>query len=104
MEWVGSKSSAWLLVLAHRLAEVLEVSTAEVPVGSGFEAHRRRLVEGIGEEVGGVDLLDRDAVGHHVCTDDNNAAPESAREKHKGRAHQQLDQRQRHKRERHQVK
>ena len=57
---------------AHRLAEVLEISAAEVPVGSGFEAHGRRLVEGIGEEVGGVDLLDRDAVGHHVCTDDSN--------------------------------
>ena len=79
---------------AHRLAEVLEVSAAEVPVGSGFEAHGRRLVEGIGEEVGGVDLLDRDAVGHHVCTDDNNAAPESAREKHlSARVHQQLDRR-----------
>ena len=72
MESVGSKSSAWLLVLAHRLAEVLEVSAAEVPVRAGFEAHGRGLVEGIGEEVGGVDLLDRDAVGHHVCADDSN--------------------------------
>ena len=74
LDWSRSEASgsAWLLVLAHRLAEVLEVSAAEVPVGSGFEAHGRRLVEGIGEEVGGVDLLDRDAVGHHVCTDDSN--------------------------------
>ena len=81
-------------MLAHRLAEVVDVSAAEVPVGSGLEAHGRRLVEGIGEEVGGVDLLDRDAVGHHVCTDDNNAAPESAREKPlSARVHQQLDQR-----------
>ena len=81
MGWVGSKSSAWLLVLAHRLPEVLEVSAAEVPVRAGLEAHSCGLIEGIGEEVGGVDLLDRDAVGHHVCTDDTNAWRQSQHER-----------------------
>ena len=57
--------------MAHRLPEVLEVSAAEVPVRAGLEAHGCGLVEGIGEEVGGVYLLDRDAVGHHVWTDTN---------------------------------
>ena len=60
------------MVLAHRLPEVLEVPAAEVPVRAGLQADGCGLVEGIGEEVCGVDLLDRDAVGHHVCTDDSN--------------------------------
>ena len=73
MDWGGSEASQVPSCLgAHRLSKVLEVPAAEVPVRAGLEAHGCGLVEGVGEEVCGVDLLDRDAVGHHVCTDDNN--------------------------------